>query len=118
MKCRNGFVSNSSSTSFVCYCFKTNGDELLKKLGYNEDTDDIYETIEAISMARDITIHGPYDNFDDDVLVGVEITSTYNSSFNEINLSVIPDAEVILENFCAKHNIDQTEFKLYVVGME
>lgn len=47
MKIRNGFISNSSSSSFVCWGIRLDYDELIEKLKINQnEDDDFYDNID------------------------------------------------------------------------
>ena len=69
MKTRTGFVSNSSSSSFLIYGACIDSDEaieLTKKLGSAEEVDDVYGALELIESLLDdndvkLEIHCPYD---------------------------------------------------------
>lgn len=52
MKIRNGFVSNSSTSSFLIYGIALEDDEIREALGINEDSEDDYgdDTYEALEV--------------------------------------------------------------------
>jgi len=55
MKIRNGFVTNSSSTSFCIYGFYASDEKLLEMAhvqSVDEDEEDIYEALESISKVN------------------------------------------------------------------
>lgn len=50
MKIRNGFVSNSSSSSFVLVGCKLSEKEIAAKLNINMDDDDVREKVEELDL--------------------------------------------------------------------
>ena len=82
MKVRLGFVSNSSTTSFVIYGSWIDEDKLIGKLKdngiveENEDNPDPYEILEKIGITCELTPYDQYcigfdfDKIPDDAVVG------------------------------------------------
>ena len=50
MKIRNGFVSNSSSSSFVLIGCKLSEKEITEKLAISLDDDDVWEKVEELDL--------------------------------------------------------------------
>ena len=80
MKIRNGFVSNSSSSSFVLIGCKMSDEDLVKAL--NVDTDNLYNTINEMGLFWDsedeiigytIAKGNDYDEFDGDEISIIEL---------------------------------------------
>lgn len=59
MKIRTGFVSNSSSSSFLIYGVSLESDIILEKLNLNEDTD-VYDLLSNLLESKGFEIHLPY----------------------------------------------------------
>ncbi len=63
MKVRSGFVSNSSSSSFVFLGIKKSTEELEKQFVQDKDKDDVHEIIEEQSNANNIDfLYNDYTN--------------------------------------------------------
>lgn len=96
MKIRSGFVSNSSSSSFIMRAVKFEKEELIQQLGFTEDElneceDDDYEFMEMVE-----------DKFKSiDVKLSVKGTGNYFGEMNYSTLIVgrnmgeLPDGEVV-----------------------
>lgn len=75
MKIRSGFVSNSSSSSFVCYGISIDLDELKKALGVKEEDDVLYAIEEALEKKYPgFSAGNPYDDYSD-IYIGRKYTS-------------------------------------------
>lgn len=62
MKIRNGFVSNSSSSSFLIYGYAIDASTLADELGYNEDVDGDQEDFLYGKLDKSIPYQfGPYE---------------------------------------------------------
>ena len=64
MKIRNGFVSNSSSSSFLIYGVNISEREIQESM---PDLTDIRDDVEELFKNKDIEIHSPY-SYDDGML--------------------------------------------------
>jgi hypothetical protein len=69
MKIRQGFVSNSSSTSFCIYGAIFEGDEILDLLHIEDEEPDYYETIDKIATELDLE-SGSADSEGDSFYIG------------------------------------------------
>lgn len=98
MKIRSGFVSNSSSSSFVIRGAKFKIDDIAKRLGINPNTSDLYEelTCKFTYGNGKVGIKSTRYYFDtnsgnkEDVIVGVRI-----ADLDDGVVSVIPDVDDI-----------------------
>jgi hypothetical protein len=62
MKVRNGFVSNSSTSSFLIYGVCFSEDELYDKLGIEEEPEEgVWEILEELAEELDMEYNSPYD---------------------------------------------------------
>jgi len=73
MKIRTGFVSNSSSSSFLIYGVSIEKDEFLDKLNIDSDTEehedfDVWELYDDVAGELGMDYHSPYDW--DEVFIG------------------------------------------------
>jgi hypothetical protein len=87
MKIRNGFVSNSSSSSFVVYGYHLSEDDAAEKLGIeeSEDGEEFWDTIDAFFDKPEYEDYQYYVGEDD------------NSLYFGRNLSSIRDEETFKE---------------------
>ena len=116
MKYRNGFVSNSSSSSFICRGFIIDGKTLQKMLCKDEEMD-LLEIIENKIYEDGITIEPMIeDDYDGKILVCSEIMSSYNNDCSEIDLNDIPTADKKVMDFCSKYDLHPKALKLYLRG--
>jgi len=60
MKVRNGFVSNSSTSSFLIYGVCLEESELLDLLGLDEDAD-VWDVLEELEEELEMDYYSPYD---------------------------------------------------------
>jgi hypothetical protein len=113
VKSRSGFVSNSSSSSFIIAGIKVKSNSALCKLLRDEDGD---------SIDGEIAIHSPEYN-DTESVVGVWAGSSDRGCIEELNLEhlqkCLKSANSLFEELKA-HNpkvaIDLNKIKLYTIG--
>jgi hypothetical protein len=108
MKLRNGFVSNSSSSSFVCIGFKvTNSinkiiNKKVKDAGLDPEEDGKYEFLEN----NDIMEH-----CDGDYL-GIDIDDSNNDFDSDISIVDIKKIEKHIEKLVSLFEIDKKNIKI------
>lgn len=80
MKIRNGFVSNSSSSSFVIRGIKMKEKELAKICGIDENADDLFDELyNYFGYGKGVQIQSTRDFFDGnstgEVIIGVDLAN-------------------------------------------
>lgn len=123
MKIRQGFISNSSSSSFIIFGIKLNEKEL-ENLSSNklildemEELDD-YDTSEAINSYCDKNNLSFYQCENEvDSIIGVNVISTYNDQIVEISQLSISDQQRCRKELSKLDLIKDKEPAYYLVGI-
>ena len=115
MKERNGFVSNSSSSSFVVYGVILTKNQK-KKLQEKFDPENVEDSCLAELIITNSELDSHQQEYgEDDIIVGKEICSTYNESFEEIEFLTDKEKEEV-ENKLIQIGIN-TKPKYYIGGL-
>lgn len=101
MKIREGFVSNSSSSSYVLLGCKLSEDEIAQKLGIN--VDDVYEKLDDLGLFQDS---------DDDVVGHIIVQYYSDGDFDDgINISMA-ELMKLSNDIATKLSVPVEEIKL------
>lgn len=108
MKQRNGFVSNSSSSSFVCLGVPLNVKEIVKDMTDEQEDeymDDLYSNYEVLSPGDDVK--GECHIIMEGLAWGDECGFMDDGSYS------LPELNELAEKFAKKHNVEVSAIKLY-----
>ncbi len=112
MKIRKGFVSNSSTSSFVLLGVKIDVEKIRKKFKKEDDPEDIeiYELLEE--TAYEILSDDDIDLNENEHVIGHTIASGDDSDFNGPNIS-LSDLNKIADNISEEFDVNKSELKIY-----
>ena len=114
MKIRSGFVSNSSSSSFIMYGAIMKENQLSKFIKEDDD-DDFIDRVYNWCNENDLDCE-TYNEDDNSFIIGKEIQSTYNNSVEEIKELSIKE-KVDIGQKLNKLGIDDKKIKFYIGGL-
>ena len=120
MKVRTGFVSNSSSSSFVIAGVLLDQKELADKA--NVDIDEIYEFADDLceELKVDFEIGGDSDVPDDKIIIGKKLSYSYDSDYLEKFSTTLKEiqsiSEAVVDKINEKLNTEYTADDVKIIG--